>query len=40
MLEQKMQKFTDETEQQRGSNKVWKQSLEDNLLKLVNQKIR
>lgn len=34
---EKMQIFKDQTEQQRGSNKVWKQSLEDNLLKLGSQ---
>ena len=29
--------FIDQIEQQRDSNKIWKQSLEDNLLKLVSQ---
>lgn len=37
MLEQKMQKFTNQTEPQRDSDKIWKQSLEDNLLTLVNK---
>lgn len=37
MLKQKMQNFIDQTEQQRGSNKIWKQSLKDNLLKLASQ---
>lgn len=37
MLEQKIQQFTDQTEQQRDSNKIWEQSLGDNLLKLVYQ---
>lgn len=32
-----MQNFIDQTEQQRGSNKIWKQSLKDNLLKLASQ---
>jgi hypothetical protein len=37
MIETKIQNFIDQTKQQRGSNKNWKQSLEDNLLKLPNQ---
>ena len=31
------QQFTDQTEQQRDRDKIWKQSLEDNLLKPINQ---
>ena len=37
MLEQKIQKVIDKTEQQRDRDKIWKQSLEDNLLNLVSQ---
>ena len=37
MLEQRMQQLTDQTEQQGDRDKIWKQSLEDNLLKLVNK---
>lgn len=37
MLEQKMQNFTDQTEQQRENNDIWKQGLEDILLKLIDQ---
>ena len=37
MLEQKIQKVIDKTEQQRDRDKISKQSLEYNLLKLVNQ---
>jgi hypothetical protein len=37
MLEQRMQQLTDQTEQQGDRDKIWKQSLEDNLLKLANQ---
>jgi hypothetical protein len=36
MLEQKMQNFIDQTEWQRGNDKISGKSLEDNLLKLVN----
>ena len=32
-----IQQFTDQTEQQEDRDKIWKQSLEDNLLKLANQ---
>lgn len=32
-----MRQFTDPTEQQRGNNGGWKQDLENNLLKLINQ---
>jgi hypothetical protein len=37
MLQQKMQNFRDQTEHQRDRDKISKQSLEYNLLKLVNQ---
>jgi hypothetical protein len=37
MLDQKVKNFIDQIEQQRDSNKIWKQSLEDNLLKLISQ---
>ena len=37
MLEQRMQQLTDQTEQQGDRDKIWKQSLEDNLLKPINQ---
>jgi hypothetical protein len=37
MLEAKFQNFIDQTKQQRDSNKIWKQNLEDNLIKLPNQ---
>ena len=37
MLEKRIQPFTDQTEQQGDREKIWKQFLEDNLLKLVNQ---
>jgi hypothetical protein len=32
-----IQQFTDQTEQQEDRDKIWKQILEDNLLKLANQ---
>jgi hypothetical protein len=37
MLEKRIQQFTDQTEHQGDRVKTRKQSLEDNLLKLVNQ---
>ena len=37
MLEQKIQQLKDQTEKQREDNKDWKQDLENNLLKLINQ---
>ena len=37
MLEQRMRHLTDRTEQQRENKKDWKQGLEENLLKLINQ---
>ena len=37
MLQQYIQNFIYQTEQQRDSNKIWKQNLEGDLLKLVNQ---
>ena len=37
MLEQKIQQLEDQTENQREDNKDWKQNLENNLLKLINQ---
>ena len=42
MLEQRMQQTTDplipdQTERQRENNEDWKQGLEENLLKLINQ---
>ena len=37
MLEEKIQQLTDQTEQQRENNENWKQDLENNLLKLINQ---
>ena len=37
MLEQKIQQLKDQTEKQREDNKDWKQNLENNLLKLINQ---
>lgn len=37
MLEQKVQNFIDQIEQERDNGKIWKQSLENNLLKLINQ---
>lgn len=37
MLEQKIQQLKDQTEKQREDNEVWRQDLENNLLKLINQ---
>ena len=37
MLEQKIQQLEDQTEKQREDNEVWRQDLENNLLKLINQ---
>ena len=37
MLEQKIQQLEDQTENQREDNKDWKQNLENNTLKLINQ---
>ena len=37
MLEQKIQKFIDQTERQRDRDEIWKQTLEDNLVRLVKQ---
>ena len=37
MLEQKIQQLEDQTEKQREDNEVWRQDLEINLLKLINQ---
>ena len=37
MLEQKIQQLKDQTEKQREDNGVWRQDLEINLLKLINQ---
>lgn len=37
MLRKRIRKFTDWTEQQGDRDKIWKQNLEDNLLKLANQ---
>ena len=37
MLEQKIQQLKDQTEKQREDNEVWRQDLEINLLKLINQ---
>jgi hypothetical protein len=36
-LEQRIQQFTDQTEQQRENNEDWKQGLENNFLKLTHQ---
>ena len=37
MLDQKIQQLQDHTEKQREDNKDWKQNLENNTLKLINQ---
>ena len=37
MLEQKIQQLEDQTEKQMEDNEVWRQDLENNLLKLINQ---
>ena len=37
MLEQKIQQLADQTEKQREDNEDWRQDLENNLLKLINQ---
>jgi len=37
MLERRIHQFTDQTEQPGDRDKIWKQSLEDNLLKPANQ---
>ena len=37
MLAKITQQFIDQTEQQGNRDKIWKQSLEDNLLKLAKQ---
>ena len=36
-LEKRIQQLTDQNEWQGDRDKIWKQSLEDNLLKLANQ---